>query len=129
MLLKLQNDVQLAIIVTMKLTLMIGLILVVTVQGRRKFSPPGPPGGSPGGDGCVHHGIQYEEGDNFMNECNQCRCFKNGVAACTAMMCHQELADCEHNGLSYFHKEAFMDDCNVCRCRKNGLVSCTKKRC
>ena len=59
----------------MKLTLLllIGLaFLVNTVQSKDCFSD----------------GKRYKPGEMFKSDCNNCKCFSNGLAGCTMMACN-----------------------------------------
>ncbi|XP_052791897.1 U-reduvitoxin-Pr21-like [Mya arenaria] len=36
---------------------------------------------------CEHLGVKYGVGESYMDECNTCTCYENGVIGCTLMAC------------------------------------------
>ncbi|XP_022108407.1 uncharacterized protein LOC110988832 [Acanthaster planci] len=62
-------------------------------------------------DGCLHERVEYHEGDNFFQECNQCRCLGNNEAICTLKYCPPE--NCYVNGQVAVEKD---QGCEHCTC-------------
>merc|ERR1712013_108989 len=90
---------------------------------------------------CVgSNGTAREEGDSWMDDCNNCMCTESGNS-CTKMLCNFALpfamsglrtgadSQClDREGSSREIGETWMEACNNCRCTKSGS-SCTKKLC
>merc|ERR1712013_714742 len=90
---------------------------------------------------CVDsNGTAREEGDSWMDDCNNCMCTESGNS-CTKMLCNFALpfamsglrtgadSQClDREGSSREIGETWMEACNNCRCTKSGS-SCTKKLC
>jgi len=90
---------------------------------------------------CVdNNGAAREDGDTWMEDCNNCMCTESGNS-CTKMLCNFALpfemsglrtgadSQClDGEGRSREIGENWMEDCNNCMCTKSGS-SCTKKLC
>ncbi|KAL4218763.1 hypothetical protein ACF0H5_021350 [Mactra antiquata] len=93
------------------LTLLIALAVAAVTQGKK----------------CKHNGISYKPKTFYMDDCNKCRCLKNGIGVCSKKACPPRV--CKVNGKMYGAGEIYRNGCNKCICNKDGTSDCKPKFC
>ncbi|XP_033125960.1 neurogenic locus notch homolog protein 2-like [Anneissia japonica] len=78
---------------------------------------------------CKHEGAEYELGEKMdSDECNKCKCRKNGIWECTEYRCDFTCVDRDQTYYSGDVRDD-KDGCNTCICNEQGGWDCTKEAC